>query len=56
MAPVVDYARLKRLELPQEAGGLSMMTKICLFMIFMTVIFLVKRYKDIRRQPPSETF
>jgi hypothetical protein len=53
--PVVDFARLKRLELPADPEGLSTMTKVYLFVIVMALIFIVKRYKDIRKRP-SETF
>ena len=53
--PVVDYARIKRLQLPEETGGLSTMTKVYLFIIVASVILLVKRYKDIRKRP-LETF
>jgi hypothetical protein len=54
--PVVDFARLKRLELPAETGGLSLMTKVYLFVIVASAILIVKRYKDIRKRKPLEIF
>jgi hypothetical protein len=55
MTPVVDFARLKRLEVPEETGGLSLMTKVYLCVIAIAVVLFVKRYRDIRRRP-LETF
>ena len=52
---VVDFARLKRLELPEDPNKLSLITKVYLFIIVISVILLIKRYKDIRKRP-SETF
>lgn len=53
---VVDFDRLKRLQLPDQ-GGLSLMSKVYIFFIFIACILLIKRYKDIRRSAtPSETF
>ena len=55
MTQVVDFARLKRIQLPEEKGGLSTMTKVYMFIIVVSIILLVKRYKDIRKRP-LETF
>jgi hypothetical protein len=52
---VVDFARLKRLELPEDPSKLSLMTKVYLGVIVISIILLVKRYKDIRKRP-LETF
>jgi len=55
MSQVVDFARLKRLELPEDPGKLSLMTKVYIGVIVIAIILLIKRYKDIRKRP-SETF
>ena len=52
---MVDFARLKRLQLPEETGGMSTMTKVCLVILIISAILLVKRYKDVRNRP-SEPF
>lgn len=47
---VVDYDRLKRLELP-DTGGLNTLTKFYILVIFISVIFLIKRYRDKSLKP-----
>jgi hypothetical protein len=49
--PVVDFERIKRLQLPEETGGPSTMTKVYMVVIVLSLILLVKRYKDIRKRP-----
>ena len=44
---VVDWARLKRLEVP-EAPSTSLATKLCLTLLAVCLIFLVKKYRDRR--------
>ena len=58
MTQVVDFARLKRLQLPEEKGGLSLMTKVYMCVIAVAVVLFVKRYRDIRKERSSlsETF
>ena len=53
---VVDFSRMKRLELPPEPGSLSLMTKVYLAIIVAVVILLVKRYRDIRKRHSSTAF
>ena len=55
MTPVVDFERLRRIELPPVTGGLSLMTKVYMCVIAIAVVLFVKRYRDIRRRP-LETF
>jgi hypothetical protein len=52
MTQVVDFSRLKRLELPEETHG---MTNVYIVVILVIALLLFKRYKDIRRKP-SDTF
>jgi hypothetical protein len=58
MTQVVDFARLKRLQLPEETGGLSYMTKVYMCVIALAVVLFVKKYRDIRKERSrlSETF
>ena len=54
---VVDYDRLRRLQLPDDPEGLSGLTKFYIVIIFLFVIFLIKRYKDRqKRETLLETF
>lgn len=50
MTQVVDFARLKRLQLPEERGGLSLMTKVYMGVIAVALVLFVKRYRDIRKE------
>jgi hypothetical protein len=49
MAAVVDYARLKRLEVPPEKS-MSLLSKFYIFLILVGVLLLIKRFKDVKRR------
>ena len=46
---LIDYARIKRLELPPEES-MSLLNKFYIFLILVGVLFLIKRYKDVKRR------
>jgi hypothetical protein len=50
--PVVDWARLKRIQVP-ETPGMNFITKVYLGVIGLCVICMIKRYRDIRLRGPS---
>ena len=45
---VVDYDRMRRLQLPEEDGP-SLMTKVYGVVIIIVILLLIKRYKDTAR-------
>jgi hypothetical protein len=55
MAAVVDFARIDRLRIPEDPNAMSLMTKVYIVIIAIVCVFLIKRYKDIRRRS-SEPF
>jgi hypothetical protein len=46
---VVDYDRIKRLELPPEKS-MSFLSKFYIFLIIVGILLLIKRFKDVRRK------
>jgi hypothetical protein len=46
--PIIDYNRLKRLNQQPDKGSVTS-TQICLVIIFMTGLYLFKRFKDKQR-------
>ena len=53
MTAVVDYARIKRLELPPEKS-MSLLNKFYIVIIVIGILWIIKRYKDVKRR--RETF
>ena len=43
---VVDYDRIKRLQLPEDGGPFSFMAKVYIVLIALCIVFLVKKYRD----------
>ena len=46
---VVDYDRIKRLELPPEKS-MSFLSKFYIFLIIVGILLLIKRFKDVKRR------
>jgi hypothetical protein len=55
MTAVVDFARMNRLRVPEDPNAMSLMTKVYIVIIAIACVFLIKRYRDIRRRS-SEPF
>ena len=49
MGTVVDYGRIKRLEVPPEKS-MSLLSKFYIFLILAGILLLIKRFKDVKRR------
>jgi len=50
MLPIVNHARLARIEVPQNPQVEMTLNNVCILVIILAVLALYKRYKDINHK------